>query len=151
MGDPGGTSYTARPSAVRRRQAQRTPLPGARPGTAPRPAALALDVDLVAARLALSGRLDASTTHVLHDGLALLRREQHQEWTIDLGGLTAIDDAGVRALSAAYRHAVRHGRRIVLLGASSPLQHVLALLRLDRHVLCGEAGRGQLQPGRGTP
>lgn len=122
-----------RVSGDRRRTAHVAVRSVVRPAAASGP--LELRVDLVAARLTLTGRLDASTTYLLPAGLALLRAEQYPVWTIDVGGLTAIDDAGVRALSAAYRRAVRHGRRITLDGASPPLQQVLALLRLDTHVL----------------
>ncbi|MGY1746940.1 STAS domain-containing protein [Blastococcus sp. SYSU D00695] len=111
--------------------------------------ALEVRVDVVAGRVTLTGRLDARTAHLLHDGLAVLRCQEHTHWRVDVSGLTSIDDAGVRAVSAAYRRAVRHGYRITVEGVSPPLRDVLVLLRLDHHLLADPTnpGAGTRRPG----
>ncbi|MGY1695620.1 MULTISPECIES: STAS domain-containing protein [unclassified Geodermatophilus] len=119
-----------------------------RPRPASDPPVSEVHVDLVTGRLVMTGRLDVRTTHLLYDAVSALLTAPHTTWTVDVGGLTHVDDAGVRVLLGAYRRAVRHGRRITLRGASPALRHTLTLLRLDRHVLHGEeTGPGDPAPG----
>ncbi|WP_217897280.1 STAS domain-containing protein [Geodermatophilus saharensis] len=125
-----------------------------RPRPASDPPVSEVHVDLVTGRLVMTGRLDVRTTHLLYDAISALLTARHPTWTVDVGGLTHVDDAGVRVLLGAYRRAVRHGRRITLRGASPALRHALTLLRLDRHVLLGEEaapGDPGAGPGPGGP
>jgi anti-anti-sigma factor len=116
-----------------------TPSGRRRPPPAAAPSESGVHVDLISGRLTMTGRLDVRTTHLLYDAVSALLRAQHPSWTVDVGGLTDIDDAGVRALLGVYRRALRHGRRITLHGASPSLQYVLTRLRLARHVLPGDS------------
>lgn len=86
-------------------------------------------------RLTLSGRLDTRTSHLLFDAFSALLHAERSDWTVDVARLVVVDHAGLRAIAASYRRAVRHQRRITLEGASPTLQHALERLRLDRHVL----------------
>jgi anti-anti-sigma factor len=136
-----GPARPLRHPAARRRGARATATSSSarpRPLTAAAPLEFSVHVDLVTGRLTMTGRLDVRTSHLLYDAFSALLRAQHPSWTIDVGGLTDIDHAGLRGLLGAYRRALRHGRRITLHGASPSLQRALTLLRLDRHVLPGE-------------
>lgn len=134
-----GRDRPRRPPAARGRGAR-----GAAPSSAgrPRPVTAAaaapefvVHLDLVTGHLTLTGPLDAYATHALYDAVTAVLRAPHPTWTVDVGGLTDIDDAGLRGLLAAYHRTLRHGRRISLHGASPALRRVLTLLRLERHVL----------------
>ena len=99
---------------------------------------LAVHVDLVSGRLTVTGQLGARTIHLLHGAVTALLRSEQRDWTVDVSACDVADHAGLRALAGSYRRAVRHERRIVLLGASPGLRHALARLRLDRHMLTDE-------------
>ncbi|MGY1742982.1 MULTISPECIES: STAS domain-containing protein [unclassified Blastococcus] len=164
--DPGGTSRDAAsrepmprivrlppgsdPGPVRPR---RPPARGSTAGV-PRPRAvpaeLEVRVDPGAGRLTLAGRLVAGTTSLLHDGVSELLRGPRPDWTLDVGAVTYLDSAGLRALSGAYRRALRHGRRVTLDGAPPSLQHVLTLMRLDRHLLPEEGPGPPADRGPGS-
>lgn len=92
-------------------------------------------IDLVSGRLALSGPLTRRTTHLLYDGVSTLVHADADQWVVDAIGLTECDHSGVRAIGTAYRRALRHGRRMVVTGASAELRRVLTRVRLDDHVL----------------
>jgi anti-anti-sigma regulatory factor len=94
-----------------------------------------ISVDLAVGRVAVTGRLDRGTAHLLQDALSTLLHAQHMRWQLDVSELTDVDDAGLRAVGAAYRRALRHGRHLTLQGASPPLREALTRLRLDRHIL----------------
>ena len=98
-------------------------------------AACAVGVDLVGARLSVTGRLDRRTAHLLHDAVSALLFADHEHWVVDVTGLTVGDAATVRTISGAYRRLLRHGRRMTLLGASPALRQALTRLRLDPHLL----------------
>jgi anti-anti-sigma factor len=100
---------------------------------------------MVTGRLTMTGRLDARTSYLLYDAVSALLRAGQASWTVDVAGLDVADHAGLRAIAGAYRRALRHDCRITLHGASPALQHALARLRLDRHVL---PGAGELPPAR---
>jgi anti-anti-sigma factor len=149
--DAGDSSRSTRPSLVRTG-------PGRAPGhdrpfrRAAAPAPLGVDVDLVGGSVTLTGRLARHTAHLLHEACSALLTARHPVWIVDVGGLAAIDDAGLRVLLAAERRAVRHGRRISLHGASPALRHALRSLRLDRHLLDGHVSSAHHLPtqrGRG--
>ncbi|MGY1666040.1 STAS domain-containing protein [Geodermatophilus sp. SYSU D00696] len=108
-----------------------------------------MHVDPGSGRLTLTGPLDARAAHLLYDAVSALLAARHPAWTVDVGGVTGIDDAGLRALLGAYRRAVRHGCRVGLRGASPALRDTLVLLRLDRHLLPGECRPIAEEPGPG--
>jgi anti-anti-sigma regulatory factor len=99
-------------------------------------------IDFVDGRLEVSGRLDYRTAHVFMDATRTLLSSDGDAWAIDVVGLTGCDPTGLRAISAGYRLALRHGRRLTLVGAPSWLRQALARLRLDHHLLA---------PGQGPP
>lgn len=105
-------------------------------------------IDLVSGRLALSGPLTRRTTHLLYDGVSTLVHADADQWVVDAIGLTECDHSGVRAIGTAYRRALRHGRRMVVTGASPALRRVLTRVRLDEHVLV--AAHRSTRPSSGT-
>ncbi|GAB3309048.1 hypothetical protein GCM10027451_18570 [Geodermatophilus aquaeductus] len=131
-----GAGESARPSRGRPR-----PVTGAAAGAVES----VVHLDLVTGRLTLTGPLDARATSALHDAVSAILRAPHPSWTVDVSGLTGIDEAGLRGLLAAYHRTLRHGRRITLHGASPPLRRVLVRLRLDRHLL--QEGSAPPDPG----
>ena len=102
----------------------------------------AIRVDLVVGRVAVTGRLNPRTAHLLHDALSALLHAKHMRWQLDVTDLVDIDKAGLRAVGAAYRRALRHGCHLTLLGAPPALREALTRLRLDRHILDGELATG---------
>ena len=97
--------------------------------------ALVVEVDLAAGRLRVTGRLDARTARVLHSAVSGLLLTEQQRWVLDVGGVTVTDHTGLRAIGAAYRRLLRHGRRLTLCHASPELRRVLVRLHLGRHLL----------------
>jgi anti-anti-sigma factor len=93
-----------------------------------------LRIDLVAGRVELTGTLDHRTAHLISDAVAALVRTGSPQWVLDLAGLTGCNYAGLRAIGAAYRQALRHGRRLTVVGAPPTLRAALARLRLDHHI-----------------
>jgi anti-anti-sigma regulatory factor len=92
-------------------------------------------IDLTSGRLQLSGQLDRSTVHLLHDAISILLLTDRDSWVIDATDLTGCDHRGVSAIGAAYRRALRHNRRMTLIGCAPSLQRDLTRLRLDHHIL----------------
>jgi anti-anti-sigma regulatory factor len=88
-------------------------------------------IDLTCGRLQLSGQLDRSTVHLLHDAISTLLLTDRDSWVVDATDLTGCDHRGVSAIGAAYRRALRHNRRMTLIGCALSLQRDLARLRLD--------------------
>ncbi|MGY1691916.1 STAS domain-containing protein [Geodermatophilus sp. SYSU D01105] len=101
----------------------------------PGPATVLVELDPVGGRLLLAGQLDRRTTHLLHAAVSALLAGGCAHWTVEVSGLTVADHAALRAIGAAYRRAIRHGRRLTILGTSPALHGALTRLRLDRHVL----------------
>lgn len=92
-------------------------------------------IHLVSGRLEVVGPLTHRTTHLFYDAVSTLLRADGDLWVVDVIGLTACDHSGLRGIGAAYRRAVRHDRRMLLLGASPGLRQALTRMRLDHHVL----------------
>jgi anti-anti-sigma regulatory factor len=92
-------------------------------------------IDLAQGRLQLTGHLDGSNVHLLQDAISTLLRTHHGSWVLDLSRLTACDPAGVRTIGVVYRRALRHNRRLTLMGTPLFLQRDLTRLRLDHHIL----------------
>jgi anti-anti-sigma regulatory factor len=97
----------------------------------------------------VSGRLDHRTAHVFSDAIRTLLSSDGDAWTVDVVGLTDCDPTGLRAIGAGYRLALRHGRRLTLVGAPSWLRQALARLHLDHHRLA--SGRGRPTGARSDP
>jgi anti-anti-sigma regulatory factor len=104
------------------------------------PRSFLVRIDVLGGRLELVGRLDRRTVHLLQDAISTLLLTDRDVWVVDATDLTACDHAGVRAIGAAYRRAVRHDRRITLTGTPPSLREDLKRLRLDHHIL--ERGDG---------
>jgi anti-anti-sigma factor len=99
---------------------------------------LIVRINFARARLELSGQLDRHTAHVLHDAISTLLQTDSNRWIVHVAGLTGFDPTGLRTIGATYRRALRHRRRLTLVGPSPLLQAALARLRLDHHVLASE-------------
>ena len=117
------------------------------PGPDDRPT-FAIRADLTTGWVHLAGRLDGSTAHLLHDALSTLLDDRHTRWNLDLAELTGADEAGLRAVDAAYRRATRHGREFTLHGASPALQKALTRLSLDRRLLAARPLPAEAEPPR---
>jgi anti-anti-sigma regulatory factor len=110
---------------------------GSDPGSRP---SFTVHVDLVGGRIRLAGLLDRGTVHLFQEAISALLLRDHDTWVVDTTGLAGCDQIGVWAIGAAYRRALRHRRRMTLIGAPPPLQQSLARLRLDHHLLDGAVG-----------
>ena len=95
----------------------------------------AVRIDFVGGLLEASGRLDRRTAHLFTDATRTLLVGDADAWAIDVVELTGCDLTGLRAIAAADRLALRHGRRLTVVGAPSWLRQALARLRLDHHLL----------------
>jgi anti-anti-sigma factor len=107
------------------------------------PAQLTVRVDLAAGRIALNGSLDRQTAHHLLDAATALSAGDHREWVLDAGELHFCDTAGLRAITAVYRRALRHGTRLTVRDPGAWLRRALTALRLDGHLLSEGAAAEQ--------
>jgi anti-sigma B factor antagonist len=78
------------------------------------------------------GELDLATGDGLRERLAEALGA-HPAVTVDLSGVEFIDCSGLRALTAARRHARRSGSRLVLSRPSPAVRRLLDLTRLAEH------------------
>jgi anti-anti-sigma regulatory factor len=92
-------------------------------------------LDLAGGVVTLTGVLDRATAHLLPDAVTTLLAGGPGRWRIDARGLAHCDDAGLRALSAAYRRARLHDRRVCVSSAQPWLCAALSRIRLDSHLL----------------
>jgi len=99
-----------------------------------------LDLDVLAGRLTVRGRLDRGTAHLVHDAIAAMLTIERTDWSVDVAQLVVRDRFGLRMLTGAYRRLLRRGRRMTLEGASSELTHALTRLRLEHHLLPHQCG-----------
>ncbi|MCW2683293.1 MAG: anti-sigma-factor antagonist [Blastococcus sp.] len=65
-----------------------------------------------------SGEIDSTSSPVLRQRLDDLLDGEARELTVDLGGVTFLDSAGLCVLAAAHRRAVRQGVRMRVLASS---------------------------------
>ena len=93
--------------------------------------------------LRLTGRLERSTTHLFMDAVSALLYAGCPSWVVDLTELTDCDAAGLRAVCVSYRRALRHGRRMRLVGTPPALRAALRRLHLDTHLLLDEPADGR--------
>jgi anti-anti-sigma factor len=107
-------------------------------GSDPRAApSFTVHVDLVGGRIRVGGRLDRRTARLFQEAISALLAAGHDTWVVDASGLTGCDQIGLRTICAAYRRALRHGRRIIVVGAPPLIEGRLRRLRLDHHILGG--------------
>ena len=99
------------------------------------PATLTVDVDLIAGRIILAGELDRRSAHHLLDAVRALTAVTHARWVVDAARVNFCDASGLRAISACYRQALRHGSDMRIVGAAPWLRRALAALPLDHHVV----------------
>jgi anti-anti-sigma regulatory factor len=101
-----------------------------------------IHVDFVGGRIRLAGLLGRGTVPLFQEAISALLRSDHGTWIVDTADLIGCDEIGVRAIEAAYRRALRHGRRMALTSAPPRLHQVLARVLLDHHLLDGTVGAG---------
>jgi anti-sigma B factor antagonist len=65
-----------------------------------------------------AGEIDSTSSPVLRQRLDDLLDGEARELTVDLGGVTFLDSAGLCVLAAAHRRAVRQGVRMRVLASS---------------------------------
>jgi anti-anti-sigma regulatory factor len=92
-------------------------------------------LDLVAGRVALVGRLNRQTAHLLDDAISALLLTDCPLWTVDVSGLTVADRPGLRAVETAYRRALQHGRGMAMVGTPPGLHRALTRLALEEQAL----------------
>jgi len=92
-------------------------------------------LDLAKGRLVVAGELDHHTAPLVHDAIAVLAHAGNECWAVDVSGLSGRDEVCLRAISSAYRRALRTGRRMTLVGAPPSLRRALCRLRLDNHLM----------------
>ncbi len=109
------------------------------PGVAAgRGTAFAVGLDLISGRLKVAGPLNRDTIHLFHDAIVTLLVCDGARWTVDLTQLTACGHTGAHAIAGACRGALRHSRRVVLVGTPVWLERKLPLLRHRRPVPGGQ-------------
>ena len=72
---------------------------------------------------------------------------------LDLSGVGYLDAAGIGALVATHRDALRHGRRVVLTGLRARVQDILGLAGVDHVLDCArdqDAALDHVQYARGS-
>jgi anti-anti-sigma regulatory factor len=112
------------------------PLPDPLPaGDRPSSERLTLTVDLTVGRITVAGDLDRRTVRHLLDAVRTLSFVPQVRWILDVEALTGYDDAGLRAVGACYRSALRQGGELTVAGAGIQLRTALNKLRLDHHVI----------------
>jgi anti-anti-sigma factor len=110
----------------------------------PAPAPFTLRLDVAGGRLEVAGELDHHTAPLVNDAIAVLAHAGTESWVLDVSGLSGHDSDCLRAISSAYRRALRTGRRMTLVGAPPSLRRALCRLRLDAHLM---PARTDLPPG----
>jgi anti-sigma B factor antagonist len=114
----------------------------------------ALEPDLVAfdvsvadssATVRVVGEIDSTTAPLLNQHLVGLLDADVRELTVDLGGVTFLDSAGLCVLATAHRRTVRQDVRMRVLARSRAVVRPLQITGLW-NLLCGEqvADAGQV-------
>jgi anti-sigma B factor antagonist len=124
------------PTAIRN-GSSRPPLPLPVPVPAPRPPAEAADlrVDVLSTAplvVGVSGQIDIASAPKLREELLGALRRHGARLALDLGGVTFMDCAGIKALRAARRHARLEGGWVRVARASRRARNVLTLTGLHR-------------------
>jgi anti-anti-sigma factor len=79
------------------------------------------------AYIALSGELDLTTAPILEDHLAQFESVGVSAIMLDLRELTFIDRSAMQAFLAARERAIKHGHRLILVGASPGTRRLFEL------------------------
>ena len=97
--------------------------------------------------VAAAGPLTAAAVVDLADSLerVLATAGRGDIVVLDVGGVTTIDIGTVDALCRLTLSARRHGRRLIVRGASADLRRLLGLAGLDDVVRCADVS---VEPGR---
>lgn len=96
--------------------------------------------------LRVTGRLERSTTHLFMDAVSALLYAGCPSWVVDLSELSDCDATGLRAICVAYRRALRHDRRMTLVGTPAGLRLALRRLHLDTHLLLDDPPVNRPEP-----
>ena len=105
---------------------------------------LTVDVDLTGGRISLAGDLDRHAAHHLLDAARTLSAVPHRRWVLEVAELRSCDAIGLRAISACYRKALRHGATMRIAGPHPGLKRALASLRLVNHLLDSDGAADQV-------
>jgi anti-sigma B factor antagonist len=88
---------------------------------------VALVADARGVAVLLAGELDLETAPELEQQLAALEESQRTRVVIDLGGVTFMDSAGLKAILAASEFAQSHGHTLVLRRGPRQVQRLIEL------------------------
>lgn len=126
--------------------------PPSRPVLKNRPAGqLTVSIDLIAGRISLAGELNRQTVHHLLDAARTLSAVPHSRWIMEAHEIRSCDSTGLRAVSACYRQALRHGATMSVVGADPGLRRALSTLRLDTHLGVGDGRPEHFEAARAFP
>ena len=112
---------------------------------------LTVNIDLIADRISLAGELSRQTAHHLLDAARTLSAVSHPQWIVEAAEIRSCDSTGLRAISACYRSALRHGATMSVVGADPGLRRALSTLRLDTHLMVADGGPEDFEADRNFP
>jgi anti-sigma B factor antagonist len=93
-------------------------------------------------RLTASGEIDSASAPVVRKYLDAVLEGEVQEFTVDLGGVTFLDSAGLCVLAAAHRRALERDVRMRVLASSRAVIRPLQITGLWELL-----GAEQVEPG----
>jgi anti-sigma B factor antagonist len=99
-------------------------------------------------RLTVTGEVDCSSAPVLRARLDALFDGRPAEVTVDLGGVTFLDSAGLSVLARAHRRAAEQGARLRVIASGRAVIRPLEITGLWN--LLGVEQAEQVHPGAGT-
>jgi anti-sigma B factor antagonist len=99
--------------------------------------------------VAICGEIDIQSAPVLRDELLRVIRRRGPQLTIDLGGVTFLDCAGLDVLVATRRRAQLEGGWVRLVRVPPQARRMISLLQLDRAFDLSTSG-SLACPGVGT-
>ena len=90
----------------------------------------------------ICGEIDLQSAPELREGLLRVIRRRGPQVTIDLGGVTFLDCAGLNVLLATRRRARLEGGSVRLVRVPPQVRRMISLLSLDRAFTLGESALG---------
>jgi anti-anti-sigma factor len=81
--------------------------------------------------VSVGGEIDPGTAGELTDAALTAMREIGPSLVLDLSGVTFMDSTGLKVLLAVHQRALLAGGRLVLAGATRPVQRVVSITGLD--------------------
>ncbi|MGY1771289.1 STAS domain-containing protein [Blastococcus sp. SYSU D00813] len=87
-------------------------------------------VDVLLGRVTLVGELDHCSAHLLTDAVPVLRAGPSPAWTVDAGGVSFVDGAGVTALLVVRQAALSAGGHVRLVAASRCVRRLIGVVGL---------------------